>query len=254
VPNIGASLLGLLLIAAVAVPVEAAHVRVTCRGVQEFSLSEPEVSCYESSALTDADGRIMFGHTAAGASLTQGKLTASASGGAIRDVGYNGGEASALLMDKVVIEGEWQGSVPVTVSMWIAYKFAGYGESRFHAALGASVSEAPPGDNRVAVRLRHRGFNQATLSNVVNDGSNRAPEDGSYPAQSILTMSVTEMVTDESPFLVVRARLDGYALPNLDAINPTAASLVDVEARISVSLPEHLRLRSESGLFLAKPP
>lgn len=244
----------LLLVAAVSIPTQAAHVRANCRGIQEFSMSEPEVSCYQSDTLTDSAGHIMFGYTAAAASLTRGKLTASASGGAIRDIGYNGGEATALLKDKISIQGEWQGSIPVTVSVWVAYKFAGFGESRIHASLGTTTVQRPVAENRVSIRLVHRGFNQASLSNVNNMGTYQSPEDGSYPAQSILSLSVTETIERESPYLEVRARLDSYALPNLDTLNPTASSLVNVEARISVSLPQPLKFTSESGTFLSEAP
>ncbi|MDX1433650.1 MAG: hypothetical protein R3286_14500 [Gammaproteobacteria bacterium] len=232
--------------AAVAVPAQAAHVRVTCRGIQEYSRFERALSCDESNVLTDQDGRLVFGHTSAQADLARGTLAASASGGSVRDVGYNGGEATALFKDEFAVEGAWQGEVPVTVSMWITYRFAGSGESRIHASLGATASSGLIADDRAQIRLHHRGFNKATLQNVINDGGYRTPQNGSYPAQSTLVMSITEMVAFDSPRLIVRARVDSYALPNLDTINPSAASLVDVRARISVSLPEHLHLRSES--------
>lgn len=248
-----ALLSSLLLLAAATVPANAAHVRVTCRGIQEYSRFERVVSCDESSVLSGPDGRLLFGHTAARVELARGLLAASASGGAVRDVGYNGGEATALFMDELFVEGSWQGRVPVTVSMWIRYKFAGSGESRIHASLGATASTALSANNRAQIRLNHRGFNRATLQTVINDGAFRTPQNGSYPAQSTLEMSVTEMVALESPRLVVRARVDSYALPNLDTINPTAASLVEVEAHISVFLPEHLRVGSESEGLLSGP-
>ena len=252
-PRSGALLCSLtLLVAAATIPAQTAYVRVTCRGVQELSLSG-RASCDESSVLSDHDGRLVFGHTAAGASLVDGSLEASASGGSIRDVGYDGGEATALLRDEITVAGEWQGSVTLTVSMRIVYRFAGFGESRIHASLSATTTQVPLSSNAVQVRLTHRGFNQATLTKVIDDGTNHTPAEGTYPAQSAIDVSVTETLTLASPRLVVRARVDGYALPNLDAINPSAASLVDAEAQLSVSAPDDLDIKSASGLFLSEP-
>lgn len=234
-------LLSSLLLAALTIAAEAAHVRVTCRGVHQLSTTERAVSCHETDAFTDRDGRIFFGHTAAAADLANGTLMASASGGSIRDIGYNGGEATALLKDEIPVPGEWRGTIPVTITMRIAYRFAGFGESRIHASLSATSAPGPSVRNRALIRLSYRGFDQATLRNVANDGSYAAPEDGAYPARAVLTMSVTEMVAASSPRVTVRARLDGYALPNLDSINPSADSLVDAEARITVSLADDAR-------------
>lgn len=231
-------LLSALLLAALPAAAEAAQVRVTCRGVQQLSTTERAVSCHETDAFTDRDGRILFGHTAAAADLANGTLTASASGGSIRDIGYNGGEATALLKDEIPVPGEWRGSIPVTVTMRIAYRFAGFGESRIHASLSATSAPGPSARHRALIRLSHRGFDQVSLRSVAGDGSYAVPADGAYPSRAVLTMSVTEMVAASSPRVTVRARLDGYALPNLDSVNPSADSLVDAEARITVSLAE----------------
>ena len=157
----------LLLLAVVSISTQAALVRANCRGIQELSLSEAEVSCYESNTLTDSAGHIMFGYTAAAASLKQGKLTADATGGAIRDVGYNGGEATALLKDKISIRGEWQGSIPVTV------------QSTYDADTGS-------GSNPIhTTSFTYNGLGQMTKAQI-NDGID--PADVAY-SQDLLDMA-----------------------------------------------------------------
>ena len=55
---------------------EAAFVRANCRGIQEFSATEPRVSCEESSVLSGDNQRVMLGHTRAVSSLAEARLPA----------------------------------------------------------------------------------------------------------------------------------------------------------------------------------
>ena len=71
----------LLLLCALPTLGEAAFVRTNCRGIQEFSMTDGNVSCQESSVLTDEDQHLMLGHTRAMASLQRGLLATSAAGG-----------------------------------------------------------------------------------------------------------------------------------------------------------------------------
>jgi len=213
-------------------------------------MTSGNVSCQESSVLTDENQRLMFGHTRAAASLPRGLLSTSAAGGQIRDVGSNGGEAGALLMDRLTITGDWDGLIPVTVRLCVEYEFAGFGESRIHATLRTSSAHSAGGDNQARVRLSHRGFGGTRLSDFESRGEFEIPEEGSRAPQSTLTLSVTEKVHHSSPEMSVRADIAAFALPNLEALEPVLSSFSRAVAWISVSLPERLEFSSESGMFL----
>ena len=233
---------------------EAAFVRANCRGIQEFSLSERQVSCQESSVLSDDDERLMLGHTRAAADLALARLSASAAGGQIRDIGSNGGEAGALLMDRLTIIGNWGGSVAVTVRLCVAYKFAGFGESRIHATLRTSSAGNAAGDNQARVRLSHRGFGGTVLADFESRGDFGIPEQGSHAPQSVFELSATEKVHHSRPTMNLRADIAAFALPNLEALEPVLSSFSEAVAWISVSLPARLRFSSESGVFLSQRP
>ena len=211
------------------------------------------VSCQESRVLSDENEHLMLGHTRAAASLPRGLLSTSAAGGQIRDVGSNGGEAGALLMDRLSIIGDWDGFVPVTIRLCIEYQFAGFGESRIHATLRTSSAHSATGDNQARVRLSHRGFGGTRLSDFESRGEFEIPEEGSRAPQSTLALSVTEKVHHSSPEMSVRADIAAFALPNLEALEPVLSSFSRVVAWISVSLPERLEFSSESGMFLSEP-
>ena len=230
---------------------EAAFVRANCRGIQEFSLSEHQVSCQQSSVLSDDNERLMLGHTRAAASLVQARLSASAAGGQIRDVGSNGGEAGALLMDRLTITGDWHGSAAVTVRLCVAYKFAGFGESRIHASLRTSSADKATGDNQARVRLSHRGFGGTVLADFHSRGEFEIPAEGPRAPQSVFELSATEKVHHSQPTMNLRADIAVFALPNLEALEPVLSSFSQAVAWISISLPEQLRFSSESGVFLS---
>jgi hypothetical protein len=244
-----------LLLVLLALPplAEAAFVRANCRGIQEFSTTEPRVSCQESSVLSDDSERLMLGHTRAAASLVQGRLSTSAAGGQIRDVGWNGGEAGALLMDRLTISGDWDGYVAVTVHLCVAYTFAGFGESRLDATLRTSSADNVTGDNQARVRLLHRGFGGTTLADFESRGEFTIPEQGPRAPESIIELTVTESVHHESPQMNLRADIAAFALPNLEALEPMLSSFGRAVAWISVTLPERIAFSSESGVFLSEP-
>lgn len=242
-----------LLLFALPPAAEAAFVRANCRGIQEFSTSRSEVSCQESSVLDDESDRLMLGHTRASASLPRGLLLSSAAGGQIRDVGANGGEAGALLMDRLTISGDWTGSIAVTVRLCIDYTFAGFGESRIHATLRGSSADNSAGGNQARVQLSHRGLGGAALADFGSRGSAEIPAEGPHPLQSRLVLSITEIVQPSAPQVNVRADIAVFALPNLDALEPVLSSFGRVVAWVLVSLPDALEFSSESGVFLSDP-
>ena len=216
-------------------------------------MTDGNVSCQESSVLTDEDQHLMLGHTRAMASLQRGLLSTSAAGGQIRDVGSNGGEAGALLMDRLTIVGDWDGFIFVIVRLCMQYKFAGFGESRIHATLRTASAQVAAGDNLARIRLTHRGFSGTRLSDFESRGEFEIPEEGSRSAQSMLALSVIQRVHHSSPEMSVRADIAAFALPNLEALEPVLSSFGRVLAWISVSLPDQLEFSSESGMFLSEP-
>jgi hypothetical protein len=240
----------LLLLCTLAPALDAAIVRANCRGVQELSMSDGDVSCQESSVLDDDNNHLMLGHTRASASLPRGLLLISAAGGQIRDVGSNGGEAGALLADQLTISGDWDGLVLVTVQLCVDYKFAGFGESRIHATLRTSSGESTGGANQARVRLSHRGFGETALADFGSFGEFDIPQESDYPLQSRLLLSVTEKIHREFPEMNLRADIAAFALPNLEALEPVLSSFGGASAWISVSLPEPLEFSSESGMFM----
>lgn len=242
----------LLLLCALSSAAQAFFVRANCRGIQEFSLTDSHVSCQESSVLDD-DNHLMLGHTRAAASLARGLLQSSAAGGQIRDVGANGGEAGALLMDRLTISGAWTDPIAVTVRMCVDYRFAGFGESRLHAALRTSSERSAPGGNRAGIRLISRGFGGAVLEDFDSRGAFGIPAEGARAPQSVLLLSVTEKVYRDAPEIAVRADIAAFALPNLQALEPVLSSFAQVVAWVLVILPERIAFSSESGTFLSDP-
>ena len=109
-------LCGILLLG-LTMPLHAMYVRATCKGIVDFSDSAIRARCHEANLLTDPEGGLVSGFTTAAVDVATGALNAGAAGGQIRDVGYNGGEASAFFKDRLTILGDWQGAIPVTVSM-----------------------------------------------------------------------------------------------------------------------------------------
>lgn len=216
-------------------------------------MTDGDVSCQESSVLDDGNSRLMLGHTRAAASLPRGLLLASAAGGQIRDVGSNGGEAGALFMDRLTISGDWDGAIPVTVRLCVEYAFAGFGESRVHATLRTSSATSTAGGNQARVRLSHRGFVGTVLTDFESRGQFEIPSEGSRPAQSDLSMSVTEKLHRSAPDLNLRVDIAAIALPNLEALEPVLSSFSRVVAWILVALPPPLEFSSESGMFMSDP-
>lgn len=231
---------------------EAAFVRANCRGVQKFSMSEARVSCAESSVLGGGGSQLMLGHTQAEASLVRGSLMASAAGGQIRDLGSNGGEAGALFADRLTIAGDWEGAIPVTVHLCMAYAFAGFGESRIHAALRTSSPGDAAGGSRAGVRLLHRGFGGAVLTDLDSRGRFEIPAEGPRAARSAVQLSVTERIQRSAPELKLRVDVAAFALPNLELLEPVLSSFSRAVVFVQVSLPKPLVFTSESGLFLSE--
>ncbi|MDH3689117.1 MAG: hypothetical protein OEU36_06500 [Gammaproteobacteria bacterium] len=227
-----------------------AHVRVTCEGIQEFSVSKPEVQCSDAKVLSDPDGNLVPGFSFALASLPKGRLSASSAGGSIRDFGYNGGEASALFKDTLSIAGEWKGLLPITVSLYLRYTFAGLGEARLRTAVGTRSSGAMLDDNRAHVRMIRKGFGGVTLNRIESTGNVQLPAEGLYQPSAGIVLSVTEMVHQDSPTLDIRALVTTFSSPNLGSLGSIISALVSADAELQVSIPGDLAYESASRAFL----
>ena len=199
--------------------------RVTCRGLFQLSVTEPALECSESDVLTDPEGGLLSAFSAAEADLARARLGAGAAGGAIRDVGYIGREASALLLQEFRIEGDWQGVMPLTITLELRYGFGGYGEGRMRAALWSSLDGSVRRENYAGLRMRHTGFGGALLSDDNSRGNHSLPQPGPYPSRSDLRVRVVQHVARERPDIVVRADLYMLATPSLGSLDTTTSAL-----------------------------
>ena len=223
--------------------------RVTCRGLFQLSVTEPALECSESDVLTDDDGGLMSAFSAAEAELPKARLGAGAAGGAIREVGYIGREASALMLQGFRIEGDWQGTMPLTITLELRYGFGGYGEGRMRAALWSSLDGAVRRENYAGFRMRHTGFGSALLSDDNSRGNHSLPQPGPYPSRSALTLRVVQPVPREQPNVVIRADLNTLATPSLGSLDTTTSALATAQAELTFSAPCAVSAHSQYGVL-----
>lgn len=221
--------------------------RVTCRGLFQLSVTEAALQCSESDMLTDPQGGLMSAFSAAEAALSDPRIGVGAAGGGIRDVGYIGREATALILQSVRIIGEWQGRMPLTVTLEIQYGFGGYGEGRMKAALRSSLDGTIRRENLSGFRMRHTELGGATLIDDDSSGDYTLPQPGLYPSRSTLTLSVVQSVPSEQPGVRIRADLQALATPSLGNIEVSTSALVRAQARILLSAPCPVGARSRNG-------
>ena len=211
--------------------------RVTCKGIFKLASSTIGDSCAESGKLDDAHGRFVPSLSEARADLGRGTLTATAGGGAIRDVGYDGREATSVIIERFRLNGSWTGEMPVEITMKLRYRFGGDGESRLGALLRSSTSGAVRGEHQAAVRIHYTGLGGA----VVIAGSTRGrfvqPAEGSIESRTVIELKVIQEIDAETPNLEVRADLIAYALPNLGLFEESLTSLVAAHGEIELAAP-----------------
>ena len=239
------------LICSTATP-EDSLVRVTCRGVFRLSVTEPALQCGEDDMLTDPDGGLMSAFSAATVDLASAELKAGAAGGAIRDVGYIGREASSLMLETWWLDGDWQGPMPVTISLRIRYGFGGYGEGRLVVHLRSSTTGSPRGDNHAGVRMSHTELGGAALIEDTTAGNYALPQPGTYPASSSLDLSVIQLIEPHDAVVEVRADLYVFAFPSLTTFDSTISALVNAEAELGLSAPCPVEVRTTTGARVAK--
>ena len=223
--------------------------RVTCRGLFQLSVTEPALECSESDVLTDPEGGMLSAFSAAEADLAGARLGAGAAGGAIREVGYIGREASALMLQDFRIEGDWQGAMPLTVTLELRYGFGGYGEGRLRAALWSSLDGAIRRENHAGFRMRHTGFGGALLSDDNSRGNHSLPQPGPYPSRSDLRLRVVQHVPRERPNIVIRADLNTLATPSLGSLDTTTSALATAQAELVLSAPCPVSARSQYSVL-----
>jgi hypothetical protein len=222
--------------------------------VIEHSTSEHEAHCAVENVLVDAEGTLIPGYSSAFVNLRHGRLRVAAAGASVDSVDYNGHEAAALFKDTLRISGQWTGRVPVTVSMWIRYRFDGIGDAQLRVQLSATETPRPTIRNRARIELRHRGANRVQLTNAYSQGNFAAPENGRYKPRSVLILQVTQMVDASHPQIDIRSHLQSFALPNPRPMRPIVSALIRAEGRLVVTAPSMLRIESESEFEYRRAP
>ena len=223
--------------------------RVTCRGQFQLSVTEPALECSESDMLTDAEGGLLSAFSAATAELGSARLGAGAAGGAIRGVGYNGREASALMLQSFRIDGDWQGAMPLTVTLKLQYGFGGYGEGRMKVALRSSLDGTIRREHHAGFRMRHTELGGALLADDNSRGDHSLPQPGRYPSRSSVSLGVVQRVPSERPDIVVRADLYVLATPSLGSFDTSTSALVTAQAALTLSAPCPVSAHSQYGVL-----
>ena len=221
--------------------------RVTCKGIFKLSSSTTGDSCAESGKLDDANGRFLPSFSEAHADLGRGVLTATAGGGAIRGVGYDGREATSVIIERFRLSGSWTGTMPVEITMKLRYRFGGDGESRLGALLRSSTSGAVRGEHQASVRIYYTGLGGAVVLAETTRGRFEQPAEGSIESRTEIELKVIQGIDAVAPNLEVRADLIAYALPNLGLFEESLTSLIAAHGEIELSAPCPFRIEAPSN-------
>ena len=238
----------LLVAAALATTASAGVYRVTCKGIHKLSTTTTGDSCAENGMLDDADGRFLPSFSEAHADLGRGILAATAGGGAIRDVGYDGREATSVIIERFRLNGSWTGEIPVEITMKLHYRFEGDGESRLGVLLRSSASGAVQGEHQAAVWMRYTGLGGAVVLAGSTRGQFTQPDDGSIASRTTVEFKVVQRIDATDPDLEIRADLAAYALPNLGQFEESLTSLVDARGEIELTAPCPFRIEAPSHI------
>ena len=221
----------------VAGAVEAGLYRVTCKGIHKLSSSASGDSCAESGMLDDARGRFLPSFSEAHADLGRGALAATAGGGAIRGVGYDGREATSVIIEKFRLNGSWTGKMPVEITMKLHYRFEGDGESRLGALLRSSAANTVRGEHQAAMWMRYTGLGGAVVLAGRTRGRFEQPAEGSVENRTTVELKVIQGIDAAAPDLEVRADIAAYAMPNLGLFEESLTSLVHAHGEIQLTAP-----------------
>ena len=218
--------------------------RVTCKGIHKLSSTTAESTCAESAMLDDAHGRFLPSHSEARADRGRGVLTAAAGGGAIRDVGYGGRDSTSVIIERLRLDGAWQGRMPVEVTMRLRYRFGGEGESRLIVLLRGSAPGAGRGGDQAALLMRYTGLGGAVVVPGETRGRFEQPAGGRAADRAEVELRVTRMVDAAVPEIEIRADLAAHALPNLGSFEESLTSLVHAQGEIVLSAPCPFRIEA----------
>ena len=238
-----------LLLAGTLTAATAGVYRVTCKGIFKLSSTATSDSCAESGKLDDTDGRFLPSFSEAHADLVRGVLAATAGGGAIRDVGYGGREATSVIIERFRLNGSWTGTMPVEITMKLRYRFEGDGESRLGVLLRSSSARAVRGEHQAGMWMRYTGLGGAVVLAENTRGRFEQPADGSIANRTTIELKVVQQIDAATPNLEVRADLSAYAMPNLGLFEESLTSLVDARGEIELAAPCPFRIEGPSPMI-----
>ena len=241
-PTLAPTLTLTLTLALAAMSADAGLYRVTCKGIHKLSATATVDSCAESGMLNDAEGRFLPSHSEAHADLGRGVLVATAGGGAIRDVGYDGREATSIIIEQFRLSGSWTGKMPVEITMRLRYRFEGDGESRLGVLLRSSTARAIRGEHQAAMWMRYTGLGGAVVLAGRTRGRFDQPADGSIASRTTVEIKVMQTIDAATPQLEIRADLAAYAMPNLGLFEESLTSLVQAQGEIELAAPCPFRI------------
>ena len=224
--------------------------RVTCKGIHKLSTSAAGDSCAESGMLDDAHGHFLPSFSEAHADLGRGILAATAGGGAIRDVGYDGREATSVIIERFRLNGRWTGEMPVEITMKLRYRFGGDGESRLGVFLRSSTAGAVRGEHQAAIWMHYTGLGGAVVVQGRTRGRFEQPPEGSIASRTAIELKVIQSIDAATPNLQIRADLIAYALPNLGLFEESLTSLVDAHGEIELTAPCPFRIEARSSTIV----
>ena len=234
----------LLALALAATTAGAGLYRVTCKGIHKLSTTTTVDSCAENGMLDDTEGRFLPSFSEAHADLGRGVLVATAGGGAIRDVGYDGREATSIIIEQFRLNGSWTGKMPVEITMRLRYRFEGDGESRLGVLLRSSTAKAIRGEHQAAMWMRYTGLGGAVVLAGRTRGQFEQPADGSIANRTTIELKVIQIIDAAAPNLEIRADLAAYAMPNLGLFEESLTSLVQARGEIEITAPCPFRIEA----------
>ena len=218
--------------------------RVTCKGIHKLSSAVSAGSCFEDAMLHDGNGRFFSSVSRAHADPARGTLAASAGGGAIRDAGYGGREATSVIVERFRLSGSWTGTMPVEITLTLRFAFEGDGESRLVAILSSSPGATTRREHRAAIRIRHTGLGGAVLIAYEARGRFEQPAPGRVARRATIELKVVQDVDAADPVIDIRADLLAYATPNLGPFDEALSSLVRARGVIGFSAPCPFRIQA----------
>ena len=223
--------------------------RVTCKGIHKLDSNATGDSCAESGMLDDTQGRFLPSLSEAIADLERGVLSTTAGGGAIRGVGYDGREATSVIIEQFRLHGSWTGTMPVEITMKLRYRFGGDGESRLGVLLRSSAARQIRAEHQAAMWMRYTGLGGAVVLGDATKGRFEQPADGSIARGTTVELKVTQSVDAAAPELEIRADLTAYAMPNLGPFEESLTSLVDARGEIEFAAPCPFRIEAPSHMI-----